>query len=359
MKIGILAYPHYSLPPKQYGPMQTVASEIAEGLFKRGHEVTTFATGDSKIPGKIIVVKDTPVMEDLTVPDHRIYEYVTINKLLEHKDDFEILSSHISFHILPFIKFLKYPVIVNLQGDYSNPHFRKIFELYKGAYYVSISNRQRDFLPGLNYVATVYHGIKIEDFPFSDHPHNQIAFLGRTSPVKGLDVAIEVAKKANIKLVIGARQDPNPIAEKFYQEKILPQVDGKKVVWLGELGQIEKTKLLQQSKVLVFPINWEEAFGLVMIEAMACGTPVVAFRRGSVPEIIKDGKTGFICSPNDIEAMVRAVKKIYEMPEDEYRLMRRNCRRHVEENFTVEKMVSGYEKVYQKVIIDWKRKNGR
>ncbi len=358
MKVAILVYPHYSLPPRKYGPMQTVATEITEELVSRGYDVTTFATADSKIPGKIISVKDTGVIDDPSVPDPKIYEQVTIQKLLEHRQDFDVLSSHISFHILPFIEFLKYPVIVNLQGDYSNPHYQKVFYPYKDAYFVSISDKQREILPELNYVATVYHGIKVEKFKFNNYPHDQFCFLGRTSPVKGLDVAIKIAKDAKIKLMIGARQDPNPIAEKFYEEKIKPEIDNEKIIWLGEQNDLEKVDLLGKSKALIFPINWEEAFGLVMVEAMACGTPVIAFRRGSVPEIIKDGETGFICPPGDIDCLVRKVKEINEMPEEKYLRIRKKCRQHVEENFTVEKMIDGYEKVYRQVIDDWRKKHG-
>jgi glycosyltransferase involved in cell wall biosynthesis len=356
-RIGILTYPYYSFPPKKYGPMQVVTSEIAEELTKRGYDVTAFATGDSKLSCKIIPVKETGVIDDPTVPGPKIYEFLTYEKLLEHRNDFDVLSSHITFHILPFVEFLNYPVVINLQSDYSNPHFKKIFYTHKDYYYVSLYDGQRKFLPELNYVATIHHGIKVEDFIYSQEPQDQFAFLGRTSPVKGLDVAIEVAKKAQVKLLIGARSDPTLEAEDFYKKKIKPQLDNKQIVWLGELGQKEKIELLKDSKALIFPIKWEEAFGLVMIEAMACGTPVIAYDRGAVSEVVEDGKTGFICPADDKDALTRAIKKIDQMPEEEYIQMRKNCRKRIEENFSLEKMVDGYEKVYQKVIDDWRKKH--
>lgn len=355
-RIGILTYPYYSFPPKKYGPMQVVASELSSGLASRGYDVTTFATGDSKLPGKIISVKETGAVDDPTVPGTKIYEFLTYQKLLENRNSFDILSSHITFHILPFVEFLNYPVVINLQSDYSNLHFQKIFYPYKHYYYVSLYDRQREFLPDLNYVGTVPHGVEITKFIYNEIPKDQFAFLGRTAPVKGLDIAIEVAKKAEVKLLIGARRDPSLEAEEFYEQKVKPQIDNKNIIWLGELGEKEKIDLLRSSKALIFPINWEEAFGLVMIEAMACGTPVIAYNRGSVSEIVEDGITGFICPPNDKNALEEKIKKINNLSQDEYMKMRKNCRKRVEEKFTVEKMVEGYEKIFEKVLEDWRSK---
>jgi len=357
-RIGILTYPYYSFPPKKYGPMQEVASDISSGLSDRGYDVTTFATGDSKLSGKIIAVKETGAIDDPTVPGPKIYEFLTYQKLLENKNSFDVLSSHITFHILPFVEFLHYPIVINLQSDYSNPHFKKIFYPYKNYYYVSSNYGQRKALPELNFIANIHHGIDVNKFTFEENPQNQFAFLGRTSPVKGLDVAIEVAKKAQVKLLIGARKDPTLEAENFYERRIKPQIDNKDIIWLGELGEKEKIDLLKNSKALIFPINWEESFGLVMIEAMACGTPVIAYNRGSVSEVVEDGVTGFVCPPNDKDALVEAIQKINEMPKEDYSKMRRNCRKRVEEQFTVKIMVNNYEKVFEKVIIDWRSKNG-
>ena len=359
MKIGVFAYPHYRTPPEKYGPIQTVTYGLIRELAKRGHKVTAFASGDSDIPCKKISVKETPDMDDHTVPDAKIYEQASLQELLKYRESFDVLSSHVSFHILPLLELLNYPVAVNLQGTYTNPHYKKVFYYYKEANFVSISNKQREQLPDLNYVATVYHGIELDKFSFNLRPKEQLGFLGRTNPLKGLDVAIKVAKETNQKLIIGAREDKDELSRKFFAEKIEPQIDNKSIVWLGERDAKEKVELLKNSKALIFPINWEEAFGLVMIEAMACGTPVIGFRRGSVPEVVVEGKTGFICPAGNIGAMRKAVEKIFEMTDEEYQEMRKNCRRHVEENFTVEKMVDGYERVYQQLVKDWKKKNGK
>jgi len=359
VKIGVLAYPHYRTPPTKYGPIQTVICVVIRELVKRGHDVTAFVSGDSDVPCKKISVKETPDIDDPTVPDAKIYEQTTLQELLKYRNSFDVLSSHVSFHILPFLELLGYPVVVNLQGTYTNPHYKKVFYYYKNAYFVSISDKQREQLPDLNYVSTVYHGIELDKFGFNLTPENNLGFLGRTNPLKGLDVAINVAKQTNKKLVIGAREDKDDLSKKFFAEKIRPNIDNKNIVWLGERDAKQKVELLKNSKALIFPINWEEAFGLVMIEAMACGTPVIAFKRGSVPEVVVDGKTGFICPAGDIGAMNEAVERIFEMSAKEYQEMRKNCRRHVEEKFTVEKMADGYEKVYQQVIEDWKKKNGK
>lgn len=358
MKIGVLVYPHYDFPPEGYGPMQEVACNLAEGLVKKGHEVSIFATADAKLSPqiKVIPTKESSIIKDKSVPDPKIYEFLTLAQLLEHRNDFDVLSSHIGFHILPFIEFLKYPVVVNLQGDYSNPHYHHILELYKNANFVSISHAQQQRVPSINFIANIYHGLDINKFPFTAQPDDYLAFLGRTSPVKGLGDAIEVAKATHHQLLIGARIDAGPEGEKYFAEEIKPQIDDKNIVWLGERNEKGKLALLSKAKTLLFPIHWEEAFGLVMIEAMACGTPVIAYDRGSVREIVKDGETGFICPPDDMECMTRKVQEIYEMPKEKYQEMRRNSRKHVEENFTVEKMVDKYEQIFKKVVDDWKAK---
>jgi len=352
MKIGILVYPHYDFPPDGYGPMQTVACELANGLAKKGHEVSIFATADAKLSNNLTIIptKDTCISKDSTVPDPKIYEFSTIQKVLEHRNDFDILSSHIGFHILPFLEFLNYPVVVNLQGTYSNEHYRKFINQYQKANFVSISLAQQKELPGIKFAANVYHGINVEKFPFKETSESHFSFLGRVSLVKGLDIAIDVAKATDQRLKIGAKYDTNNSKEKeFFTQKIEPYLNDK-IEFLGEQDFSQKIDLLLNSRALLFPIQWEEAFGLVMVEAMACGTPVIAFDRGSVLEIVKDGETGFICPAGDTDAMIEAVKRINEMSEEDYKKMRRNCRRHVEENFTVEKMVDNYEQLFKKIL---------
>lgn len=358
LKIGILVYPYYDFPPNGYGPMQEVACNLAEGLIKKGHEVSIFATADSKLSKEIEIIqtKETSITKDSTVPDSKIYEFVTIQKLLEHRHDFDVLSSHIGFHILPFIEFLDFPVVVNLQGDYSNIHYQKILNPYRNANFVGISNAQINEISDINFVSMIYHGLELAKFPFEEKSNDYLAFLGRLSPVKGLDVAVKIAKELDKNLKIGARYDESNQKEKLYFEGKIKPFLNKKIEFLGEQNFEQKIELIKNAKVLLFPIQWIEAFGLVMIEAMACGTPVIAFDRGSIREIIKDGVTGFICPPGDTDYMIKKVKDIYEMPEEQYRAMRYACRKRVEENFTVEKMIDGYEKVYKKVIEEWKNK---
>lgn len=355
MKIAFFAYPHFRFPPKSFGPIQTVVSNIVKGLAKRGgYDITVFATGNSDLPAKIIPIKETPDISDKTVPDVKIYEFLALGELIKRRNDFDLISSHVGFHLLPFAKLFSCPIIVNLQGSYDNPNYYKFFEKYKNdAFFVTISDSQREYLPELNFIDTVYHGIEINDFPFNHQPKkDQLAFLGRIDPTKGVAEAVQVALKSGLKLEIrGPQTGQTKEIEKYINEKIQPFVDNRKIVFLGEASNEEKLRLLRGSLALLFPINQKEPFGLVMIEAMACGTPVIAFGLGSVPEVIKDGETGFIVKPDDIDGMVKAVKKIYAMPEKEYQQMRWNCRKHVEENFTVGKMVDGYERVYKRILI--------
>ena len=353
IRIAFFAYPHYRFPPDGYGPMQTVVSDIVEALSRnKNYEITVFATGDSKLPAKIICVKDTPDLSDKTVPDARIYEFLALGKLISQKEQFDIISSHVGFHILPFAKLFSCPILVNLQGDYSNSHYYYFFHHYRqDANFVTISNFQRSYLPNLNYAGTVYHGIKLDDFSYNNKPDmSQLAFLGRTDPVKGLGDAIQVALESNLKLIAGAKTTNSELAKQYYIKKVEPYIDNKRIVFLGEIGNKKRNELLSNSLALLFPINWNEPFGLVMVEAMACGTPIIAYNCGSVSEIIEDGKTGFIIRPGDVKGMIHAIKKIKSMPSDEYQKMRQNCRKRVESNFTSEKMVENYIKIYHKVL---------
>ncbi len=354
IKIAFFAYPHYKCPPNGYGPMQTVITEIVKELSKDDrYDITVYATGDSKLPVKIIPIKESSDILDKSVPDIKIYEFLALGELLKRRNDYDLISTHVGFHILPFAEYVKCPIIANLQGNYNNPHYYKIFREYsQSCNFVTISNYQREYLPNLKYAGTVYHGIDAHVYNYSENEFesNKLCFLGRTDPQKGLADAVEVALATNLDLEIGAKISLTEEASEYFSKKVKPHIDNKKIKFLGEVDLSQKKKLLKTSKALLFPINWDEAFGLVMIEAMACGTPVIAYNRGSVSEIIEDGKTGFVIEKGNIKKMVDATNVINSMSEEEYKKMRQNCRSRFEELFTSEKMVQGYKNIYEKLL---------
>ena len=270
------------------------------------------------------------------------------------------------------------PTVVTLHSPLNGQAGRVLLKRLKDQYYVSISNAQRAFMPDLNYVSTVYHGIFVENFPYCSDPAEYLVFAGRIVPQKGVVAAIDTAVVTKSKLVILGLVDENE--NSYYRQEVLPKVTKNAslitIKGITDLGKLHQT--MSWAKALIFPIKWEEPFGLVMIEAMACGTPVVAYDRGSVSEIIEDGVTGYIVNPPEedvrienssasrpirmqkskewiikksgVEGLVEAVERLQSMPKDDYRKIRENCRKRVEENFTVERMVDGYENVYRKIL---------
>ncbi len=367
-----------SIPPTKYGGTERVVFNICQGLVKKGHEVHLFASGDSKtdahlhsvFPHKLIDLK-IPWSNYLYDLHHFTFAYEAIKKT----GDFDIIHGHFSLASdlisISFAHLLKnIPSVFTLHSPLPVSEHQKdrkdLFLYCNSIHYVSISNNQRQ-LP-LPYASTIYHGIDLISIPYKEtitpESQNHMLWLGRIVPEKGLGMAIDLSHKLNKKLVVVGRIDEeNPKNLDYYNDEIKSRLHSPLITTKKEVNSNERNILMANSKLFLFPIRWEEPFGLVMIESMACGTPVVAYARGSIPEVIKDGITGFIVneSPDDvrghwvikktgIEGLCEAVQRIYNMPEDEYKKMRRACRSHAEENFTVERMVDQYEKVYQRVI---------
>lgn len=348
-------------PPKDIVAANAeVMSDIVRGMIKKGHDVTIYASSGSKMKGGKII--------DLGLPPHRLdhayqpeewvkdlniaYRITYISELIKNSDRYDLIHLHVGRVIFgePFIKFSKCPIIFTIHEEFI-PFFKPLMNFFKKSKLISISNAQRKILPSLNYISTIYHGVHVEDYPLSQTPKRNCLFMNRISKEKGVEFAIKIAQKTKVNLDIYGPGEKN-----YLKKSVLPYVNQR----ISYHGMVKKYspkwyRAYSEAKVLLLPIQWEEPFGLVMIEAMACGTPVIAFGRGSVPEIIKDGVTGFICKPNDLNSMVRMVKKIYQIPESEYKKMRHNCRRHVEKNFTTEKMVNNYEKIYYKVLENEKK----
>lgn len=378
MKIALISTPWISLPPKGYGGIEKIVFELEEGLVHRGHDVTTFSTGDSTVSGKLeFLYKQNIGFNTLSGKGDILLFLNHIYHAIKSIDpDTDIIHNHTEFygmHLLdhspiPFVHTLHSAFYENLDQDRMKGKdnlgvaSRQTLQIFKNHPFVTISNQQRKWLQELNVIDTVYNGVDITKFPFTLNPSDYIAWLGRFAPVKGLDNAITVAKELKKKLIIAGVISRS--WQTLFTNEISPSIDDKMIVFNGPVSTYaEKSKLLGMAKLFLFPIKWEEPFGIVMIEAMAYGTPVVAFARGSVPEVIKDGVTGFLVNPSDndirgnwlvkrngIAGLKEAVERIYNMPESEYQVMRRNSRQHVEAHFTVEKMIDGYEKVYNQIL---------
>lgn len=350
LKIAQLAPPWLPVPPKKYGGTELIASHLTEGLVSKGHKVTLFASGDSKTRAKLIpVFPKSLYQEKISWSDSYspLLQIISCSKTLK---SFDIIHNH--FHYwglaLSFLTRTERKTITTYHGDFNSvPRDTakyKLLEKFKKSNFISISDSQRK-VKGIkiNFIATIYNGIDVSKFNFSQKPGKYLAWFGRITPKKGVLESIKIAKKTGLNLKIAAKIDQNvPEDVNFYERKVRPLIDGKKISYLGEIGGYkEKSDFLKNALALVNPINWEEPFGLIMIEAMACGTPVIVFDRGSAREVVKDKKTGFVVK--NIGEAVRAIKKIDQID-------RRECRKRVEENFTKEKMVENYEKIYYQLL---------
>jgi len=356
LKIAVLASNLIPIPPKPKdippqwsGAPEKIISQITEGLVKRGHKVFLFASGDSKTKARLISVvkKATFKDESLKKLGERFWVHSSfLDSLLMAKafemvkrNHFDIIHSHF-YNFLPaifFTHFVKTPCVCTLH-DFIGKTRKKILDEFKNSqYYISISNSQRKQLPNLNYVATIYHGVNLKKIPFGKKAENFLIFCGRIHPDKGVKEAIEVAKKVKKKILIFGSHGEDD----YWKKDIKPRIDGRKVIYKGYVPEKEYFNFLKRAFCFIFPLQWEEPFGLTVIESMAVGTPVIALDRGSMSEIIKDGKTGFLTKT--IEEMVEKLKDVKE-------INREDCRNWVKENFTVEKMVDHYEKVFYKII---------
>ena len=334
MKIAILSPVAWRTPPRHYGPWELVASTIAEGLFEKGYDVTLFATKDSVTRGKLSAVIPQGYEEDKT-QDAKVAECLHISHLMEKAGDFDIIHNHFDFLPLTYSNLIKTPMVTTIHGFSS----KKIIEVYRkyndSSYYVSISNADRS--DQLRYLATVYNGIDPSAFTFNQSPEDYLLFFGRIHHDKGCLEAIEIAKRSNHGLIIsGIIQDQN-----YYREKIFPLIDDDRIKYIGVSDPEQRDQVMGSAKALLHPINFEEPFGLSVVESMFCGTPVIAFNKGSMGELIDDGQSGFL---------VHTVNEAVEKVKDINKLSRKNCRAWAEENFSKERMINGYIKVYERIL---------
>jgi glycosyltransferase involved in cell wall biosynthesis len=334
MKIAMISPVAWRTPPRHYGPWERVVSLLVEGLVNKGIDVTLFATGDSITSGKLRYIVKTPYEEDLS-SEPKVSECLHISEVMESANEFDIIHNNFDFLPITYSQLVKTPMLTTIHG-FSSSKILPVYEKYnKKTYYASISHADR--AENLDYIANVYHGIDIESFTFNQTPEEYLLYFGRIHHDKGTFEAIQAAKKTNRKLVIaGIIQD-----KLYYENNVKPYIDGISVVYAGSVGPKERDKLLGNAYALLHPINFAEPFGLSIVEAMACGTPVLAFSKGSMPEIIENGYNGFIVS--DLEQMVDMIDEIRNID-------RRDCRKTVEERFTQDRMVEEYIKVYSKIL---------
>ncbi|MEQ9669304.1 glycosyltransferase family 4 protein [Coleofasciculus sp. G2-EDA-02] len=349
MRIAQIAPLWERVPPPAYGGTELVVSLLTDELIRRGHEVTLFASGDSETLAKLASgCKKALRSLDVTHQEYAIYEQMQLSKVFERANEFDVIHSHVDYPALPYTNLTKTPVVHTIHGTFS-PLVEQIFTKHRQQHFVSISNSQQRPELGLNYVATVYNAIAPERFTFYSQPKQPpyLAFVGRISPEKGPRLAIEIAKRSGWHLKIAGKVDPKDRA--FFEAEVEPLIDGKQIEFLGEANHEKKNELMGGAVATLFPITWREPFGLVMIESMASGTPVIAMALGSAPEIIVHGKTGFLC--DTVDECVDAIVKIPQ-------LNRQACREHVETNFAVKRMVDGYEAVYNQILAERFAHNG-
>ena len=343
MRIAMLSPIAWRTPPRHYGPWESVVSLLTEGLVSRGFDVTLFATGDSQTSGKLHAVCARGYEEDRSIMP-KVWECLHISELFEHADKFDIIHNNFDFLPLTYTGLITTPVVTTIHG-FSSPGILPVYKKYNGkVFYVSISNADRS--PDLDYVKTIHHGIDIKLFDFEPEPDDYLLFFGRIHHDKGAKEALEIARACNKKLILaGIIQD-----EDYYRQHIEPHLDNDNAVYVGSADPVQRNQLLGKAGALLHPIQFNEPFGLSVIESMACGTPVIAFNKGSMPELIENGKNGFL---------VKTVNEAIEATAHINDIDRSDCRRHVEKYFTSDRMVEEYIQVYKTVLEKTKREEHR
>ncbi len=345
MKIAIVCPPWIRVPPEEYGGIEYVVWLLADGLVDRGHEVTLFSVAGSQTKGKLRWVFEGPRLDTLKKVSpifltealtHSIAAYDEIRR-----GDFDLVSDHTWKEGLASARFLDIPVVHTIHGPMGEEN-KRFYSMFRGVphiHFVTISNHQRKCLPDLNYAGTVYNGIRVRDFPFYEEKEDYLLYLGRFNPEKAPHLACEAAKKLGKRLILAGKVR-EPAEQKYFEEFVRPRL-GPEMVFEGEVSDGRKKELLSRASALLVPIQWDEPFGIVMIEAMACGTPVVAFARGAAPELVREGETGYLAK--DFKEFVEKIGKVDQIEP-------KSCRKWVERQFNEDVMVAKYEEVFKRVL---------
>lgn len=339
MRIAQVAPLYESVPPKLYGGTERVVANLTEELVRSGHEVTLFASGDSITSARLIPVCPRALRLNSACIDKLAHHYVMLHDVFERLDDFDIIHFHCDYLHYPLSKLSGIPHVSTLHGRLDSPDLVPLYQKYKMLPAVSISLFQRKPLSWINWVANIYHGLPADSLAPGDGSGGYLAFLGRISPEKRVDRAIEIAAALKMPLKIAAKVDPAD--RTYFEREIKHLLNRPNVEYIGEIGDHQKAEFLGKASAYLFPIDWPEPFGLTMIESMACGTPTVAFRRGSVPEVIREGVSGYIV--DTVEEAIKATEKALQLD-------RALCRRDFETRFSASRMAREYLKVYASIL---------
>jgi len=340
MHIAQVAPLYESVPPKTYGGTERVVSYLTEELVRQGHDVTLFASGDSETAATLVPACPRSLRLDEEAVDHMAPHVLMLEEVYRHADAFDVIHFHVDYLHYPVSRRQDTPQVTTLHGRLDLPALGPLYQEFHDMPVVSISDAQRVPLNGADWQATVYHGLPTDLYQFRPESEGYFAFLGRISPEKRVDRAIEIAKTVKVPLKIAAKVDP--VDRKYFANEIESMLEHPLVEYLGEIHEAEKGEFLGNAAALLFPIDWPEPFGLVMIEALACGTPVVAYRHGSVPEVLADKRAGFIVS--EFDEAVQAARTVDHLD-------RRACRDYFEERFQVARMAHDYLNVYEQLVL--------
>jgi glycosyltransferase involved in cell wall biosynthesis len=334
MRIAMLAPVAWRTPPRHYGPWEQVAFNISEGLVKRGIDTTVFATKDSLTSGRLDAIIETGYEEDKT-QDAKVVECMHISYVMERSNQFDLIHNHFDFLPLTYSRLIATPMITTIHG-FSSHQIIPVYKRYNDInHYVSISDADRH--PSLQYIATIYHGIQRQEFEYIETPKDYLVYFGRIHPDKGTDEAIAIAKATNRRLMIAGIIQHS----EYFKERVEPFIDGEQIIFLGHAGPEKRCELLGNAVALLHPIHFNEPFGLSVAESMFCGTPVIAYNRGSMPELIENDISGFLV--NNIEEAVNAVNNIAQ-------ISRRKCYEYATAKFSYDTMIDKYIKVYELIL---------
>jgi glycosyltransferase involved in cell wall biosynthesis len=340
MRIAQVAPLYESVPPKYYGGTERVVSYLTEELVRQGHEVTLFASGDSETNARLMAACPRSLRLDEHCQNQMAHHFVMLERVFQRADEFDIIHFHVDYLHFPLSRRQAVTNVTTLHGRLDIPELVPLYQEFRDMPVISISNGQREPLPWANWQATVYHGLPGDIYRFYPDTGSYLAFLGRISPEKRVDRAIEIAKQVGMPLKIAAKVDR--VDQDYFDSAIAPLLRNSLVEFVGEIGDVEKSEFLGNAYALLFPIDWPEPFGLVMIEAMACGTPVVAYRGGAVPELVEPGHTGFV-----VESMADAVEAVRQVAQ----LSRKRCRDVFEQRFTATRMARDYVQQFERLIV--------